>query len=187
MSIPGEPSSIVLVLELVLDFILKVGLLQRSLEDFIFRLRQRFCSNVRPRTSSRTRTIERILDPSASARLRIGFKRGSVQERNPAKGKAVRELRQRRAYYRCCIPALAGFVSRRSIAPDGSIPMDQLEREGQRLSCGMPARLCLGRNLELGAWAWSLGLSVLGFGFSVVGRLKTVFARWLTQTQNLKH
>jgi hypothetical protein len=35
--------------------------------------------------------------------------------------------------------------------------------------------------------AWSLGLSVLGFGFSVVGRLKTVFARWLTQTQNLKH
>jgi hypothetical protein len=35
--------------------------------------------------------------------------------------------------------------------------------------------------------AWSFGLSVLSFGFSVVGRLKTVFARWLTQTQNLKH
>jgi len=32
---------------------------------------------------------------------------------------SVRELRQRRAYYRCCIPALAGFVSHRSIAPDG--------------------------------------------------------------------
>jgi nucleoside-diphosphate-sugar epimerase len=35
--------------------------------------------------------------------------------------KAVRGLRQRRAYYRCCIPALAGFVSQRSIAPDGSV------------------------------------------------------------------
>jgi hypothetical protein len=38
--------------------------------------------------------------------------------------KAVRGPRQRRAYYRCCIPALAGFVSQRSIAPDGSISMD---------------------------------------------------------------
>jgi NAD(P)-dependent dehydrogenase (short-subunit alcohol dehydrogenase family) len=38
---------------------------------------------------------------------------------------AVRELRQRKAYYRCCIPALAGFVSLRSIAPDGTIPLDQ--------------------------------------------------------------
>ena len=41
-----------------------------------------------------------------------------------ALGKAVRGLRQRRAYYRCCIPALAGFVCQRSIAPDGSISMD---------------------------------------------------------------
>ena len=43
---------------------------------------------------------------------------------------AVRGLRQRRAYYRCCIPALAGFVSPRSIAPDGSISMDYLREEG---------------------------------------------------------
>src|SRR5256885_12687911 len=32
--------------------------------------------------------------------------------------KSARELRQRRSDYRCCIPALAGFVSPRSIAPD---------------------------------------------------------------------
>src|SRR6516164_9124677 len=44
--------------------------------------------------------------------------------------KAIRGLRQRRAYYRCCIPALAGFVSLRSIAPDGSIQMDQLGQNG---------------------------------------------------------
>ena len=33
--------------------------------------------------------------------------------------KSARELRQRRSDYRCCIPALAGFVSLQSIAPDG--------------------------------------------------------------------
>jgi hypothetical protein len=34
---------------------------------------------------------------------------------------------------------------------------------------------------------WGMEFGVVRFGFSVVGRLKTVFARWLTQTQNLKH
>src|ERR1700675_2478269 len=63
---------------------------------------------------------------------------GRYRRRNPAKGKAVRELRQRRAYYRCCIPALAGFVSRRSIAPDGSIPMDQLEQKGNGFLAACP-------------------------------------------------
>src|ERR1700730_3835837 len=38
---------------------------------------------------------------------------------NFMKKKSARELRQRRSDYRCCIPALAGFVSLRSIAPDG--------------------------------------------------------------------
>src|SRR5438045_50965 len=33
--------------------------------------------------------------------------------------KSARELRQRGSDYRCCIPALAGFVSPQSIAPDG--------------------------------------------------------------------
>ena len=37
----------------------------------------------------------------------------------PYKKKPARELRQGGSYYRCCIPALAGFVSPPSIAPDG--------------------------------------------------------------------
>jgi hypothetical protein len=45
--------------------------------------------------------------------------------------RAVRELRQRKAYYRCCIPALAGFVSLRSIAPDGIVPLDQNGSRGK--------------------------------------------------------
>src|SRR3954463_13328890 len=36
------------------------------------------------------------------------------------KKKSARELRQRGSNYRCCIPALAGFVSPQSIAPDGT-------------------------------------------------------------------
>ena len=47
---------------------------------------------------------------------------------------SVRELRQRRAYYRCCIPALAGFVSRRSIAPDGFSTTRLDDSPEQRLS-----------------------------------------------------
>ena len=35
------------------------------------------------------------------------------------KKKSARELRQGGSNYRCCIPALAGFVSPQSIAPDG--------------------------------------------------------------------
>jgi len=38
---------------------------------------------------------------------------GSVEK------KSARELRQGGSDYRCCIPALAGFVSPQSIAPDG--------------------------------------------------------------------
>ena len=34
--------------------------------------------------------------------------------------KPARELRQGGSYYRCCIPALAGFASPQSIAPDGT-------------------------------------------------------------------
>jgi hypothetical protein len=36
-----------------------------------------------------------------------------------SKQKSARELRQGGSNYRCCIPALAGFVSPQSIAPDG--------------------------------------------------------------------
>jgi len=34
--------------------------------------------------------------------------------------KSARELRQGGSNYRCCIPALAGFVSPQSVAPDGT-------------------------------------------------------------------
>src|SRR5439155_21836540 len=34
--------------------------------------------------------------------------------------KSARELRQGESDYRCCIPALAGFVSPQSIVPDGN-------------------------------------------------------------------
>src|SRR5690349_10950361 len=37
----------------------------------------------------------------------------------PIAKKSARELRQGGSDYRCCIPALAGFVSPQSIAPDG--------------------------------------------------------------------
>jgi hypothetical protein len=37
----------------------------------------------------------------------------------PYQKKSARELRQGGSDYRCCIPALAGFVSPQSIAPDG--------------------------------------------------------------------
>src|SRR5205823_13202278 len=37
----------------------------------------------------------------------------------PYRKKSARELRQGGSDYRCCIPALAGFVSPQSIAPDG--------------------------------------------------------------------
>src|SRR6516165_11412515 len=40
-------------------------------------------------------------------------------EKFHAKKKSARELRQEGSNYRCCIPALAGFVSPQSIAPDG--------------------------------------------------------------------
>ena len=38
---------------------------------------------------------------------------------NALQKKSARGLRQRGSDYRCCIPALAGFVSPQSIAPDG--------------------------------------------------------------------
>src|ERR1700681_2341632 len=39
--------------------------------------------------------------------------------REPCQEKSARELRQGGSDYRCCIPALAGFVSPQSIASDG--------------------------------------------------------------------
>jgi hypothetical protein len=45
----------------------------------------------------------------------LGFRRA----RRSRPKKSARELRQGGSDYRCCIPALAGFVSPPSIAPDG--------------------------------------------------------------------
>jgi len=47
----------------------------------------------------------------------------------PFQKKSARELRQGGSDYRCCIPALAGFVSPQSIAPDGGqILLQTLDR-----------------------------------------------------------
>jgi hypothetical protein len=45
-------------------------------------------------------------------------RRGEL-EAHAIQKKPARELRQGGSDYRCCIPALAGFVSPQSIAPDG--------------------------------------------------------------------
>src|SRR5690242_14424683 len=47
--------------------------------------------------------------------------------------KPARELRQGGSNYRCCIPALAGFVSPQSIAPDGIAI--SAKRPGKQLGC----------------------------------------------------
>jgi hypothetical protein len=44
----------------------------------------------------------------------------STRRRRARPEKSARELRQKGSNYRCCIPALAGFVSPQSIAPDGA-------------------------------------------------------------------
>src|SRR5262245_1878568 len=51
-------------------------------------------------------------------KLHCGCAQQRARRSRPIK-KPARELRQEGSYYRCCIPALAGFVSPQSIAPDG--------------------------------------------------------------------
>src|SRR5437773_5770593 len=46
--------------------------------------------------------------------------------------KPARELRQGGSDYRCCIPALAGFVSPQSIAPDGEQTFSQESQRATR-------------------------------------------------------
>src|SRR6266571_3400879 len=50
--------------------------------------------------------------------------------------KSARELRQGGSDYRCCIPALAGFVSPQSIAPDGKQIFSQESRRATANSEG---------------------------------------------------
>src|SRR5437016_1097317 len=72
--------------------------------------------------------------------------------------KSARELRQGGSDYRCCIPALAGFVSPQSIAPDGKqISSQESERatpnsesfreENRRID--NPLGFCLHRRREM--------------------------------------
>src|SRR3954471_19702130 len=63
------------------------------------------------------------LEQLHSERVSIGAKR---------KKKSARELRQGGSDYRCCIPALAGFVSPQSIVPDGTrlFPKDRERATG---------------------------------------------------------
>jgi hypothetical protein len=50
--------------------------------------------------------------------------------------KSARELRQGGSDYRCCIPALAGFVSPQSIAPDGDQIFVQQRHRASRNAFG---------------------------------------------------
>ena len=66
------------------------------------------------------------------------------ERRALTKKKPARELRQGGSYYRCCIPALAGFVSPQSIAPDGgeiSSHREMRNSKTQRISVLLCARV----------------------------------------------
>ena len=61
--------------------------------------------------------------------------------------KPARELRQGGSYYRCCIPALAGFASPQSIAPDGA-EISSHQRgcaTRKRSASSVPSRACVGK------------------------------------------
>src|SRR6476660_9405758 len=61
------------------------------------------------------------------------FAQGRLGRALPIK-KSARELRQGGSDYRCFIPALAGFVSPQSIAPDGEQTFSQESRRATRNS-----------------------------------------------------
>src|SRR5258708_33051454 len=58
------------------------------------------------------------------------------------KKKPARELRQGGSYYRCCIPALAGFVSPQSIVPDGG-EISSHQRDAQLENAAPCRRFCV--------------------------------------------
>ena len=67
------------------------------------------------------------------------------------KKKPARELRQGGSYYRCCIPALAGFVSPQSIAPDGG-EISSHKRDAQLKNAA--ASRCLGMVMSVAKSAY---------------------------------
>src|SRR5438552_16846492 len=68
---------------------------------------------------------------AAPSQFQLTQARGS---RHFAKRKSARELRQGGSDYRCCIPALAGFVSPQSIVPDGEQIFSQESQRATRNS-----------------------------------------------------
>src|SRR5204862_8119768 len=71
-----------------------------------------------PHTSPLLASLAKKRGPSTSLGMTI-LEFGKVRNRSTPKEKSARELRQGGSDYRCCIPALAGFVSPQSIVPDG--------------------------------------------------------------------
>ena len=68
----------------------------------------------------------------------------------PYKKKSARELRQGGSDYRCCIPALAGFVSPQSIAPDGNRLFSKVARRAIGFCVvDRSGRFCLHRDCEI--------------------------------------
>jgi hypothetical protein len=55
--------------------------------------------------------------------------RGQKVGKSREKEKAARELRQGKSDYRCCLPALAGFVCLQSVVPDGGPNMRKAGRK----------------------------------------------------------
>jgi hypothetical protein len=66
------------------------------------------------------------------------------------KKKPARELRQGGSYYRCCIPALAGFVSPQSIVPDGGEISSHRSRYATRKHIVrlVPLYACVGKRIS---------------------------------------
>src|SRR5947199_8452449 len=62
--------------------------------------------------------------------------------------KSARKLRQGGSDYRCCIPALAGFVSPQSIAPDGARIFPQ-DRHYAITFCGKEIEALTSRNASV--------------------------------------
>jgi hypothetical protein len=86
---------------------------------------------------------------------------GTAQSAAAAQQKrSARELRQGGSDYRCCIPALAGFVSPQSIAPDGKHIFQQ-DRHHAMDFCKRIARIdelghfCLHRHHEMARLAFA--------------------------------
>jgi hypothetical protein len=78
----------------------------------------------------------------------------------PYQKKPARELRQGGSDYRCCIPALAGFVSPQSIAPDGEGIFPQHRHHAiafckKASDIDKPERFCLHRRCEMAVAAFA--------------------------------